>query len=201
MTKETARQMPDLGIERVLSFGEALAGIMAEEFAAVAVVGPLMSSIRRCTHLFELVAAAKVSGTRAVVAGCGLGPLQIGHRNAAIKHILELADEVVLRDTASAELARTTLDVDRPYAVAPDAAFVWIRQQKPVSIERDNGRILLALRDWPLDEFGAGIDRRRRRASKRYEAELAEMLGELNAWNLHCESSVLHAQIPGRRRR
>jgi polysaccharide pyruvyl transferase WcaK-like protein len=181
VTKETSRQMPDLRIDRVLSFGEALAGILRNEFGAIAVVGPLMSSIRRCTHLFELFAAAKVSGARAVVAGCGLGPLQVEHRNAAIKHILELADEIVLRDTASAELARTIFDVKRPYVVAPDAAFLWIRRQKLPSVERDSRRVLLALRDWPLNEFGAGIEPSTAASVKeRYEAELVEMIRELH---------------------
>lgn len=181
VTKETSRQMPDLRIGRVLSFGEALAGILKNEFAAIAVVGPLMSSIRRCTHLFELFAAAKISGTKAIVAGCGVGPLQVEHRNAAIKHMLELADEVVLRDTASAERARTKLDVKRPYVVAPDAAFLWIRRQKPLPVERDNRRVLLALRDWPLNEFGAGIDpSTAANVKERYEAELIEMIRELH---------------------
>jgi polysaccharide pyruvyl transferase WcaK-like protein len=181
VTKETSRQMPDLRIDRILSFGEALAGILKNEFAAIAVVGPLMSSIRRCTHLFELFAAAKISGTKAIVAGCGVGPLQVEHRNAAIKHMLELADEVVLRDTASVELARTVLDVDRPYVVAPDAAFLWIRRQKPPSAERNSRRVLLALRDWPLNEFGAGIDPSTAASLKeRYEAELIEMIRELH---------------------
>ena len=181
VTKETSRQMPDLGIGRILSFGEALAGILRNEFGAIAVVGPLMSSIRRCAHLFELFAAAKVSGTRAIVAGCGLGPLQVEHRNAAIKHILELADEIVLRDTASAELARTIFDVKHPYVVAPDAAFLWIRRQKLPFVERDRRRVLLALRDWPLNEFGAGIEPSTAASVKeRYEAELVEMIRELH---------------------
>jgi polysaccharide pyruvyl transferase WcaK-like protein len=181
VTKETSRQMPDLRIDRVLSFGEALAGILKNEFAAIAVVGPLMSSIRRCTHLFELFAAAKISGTKAIVAGCGVGPLQVEHRNAAIKHMLELADEVILRDTASAERARTKLDVKRPYVVAPDAAFLWIRRQNPLSVERDNRRVLLALRDWPLNEFGVGIHpSTAANVKERYEAELIEMIRELH---------------------
>ncbi len=177
VTKETSRQMPDLRISKVLSFGEALAGILRNEFAAIAVVGPLMSSIRRCTHLFELFAAAKISGTKAVVAGCGLGPLQVEHRNAAIKHILELADEVVLRDTVSAELAWDSLGVKRPYVVAPDAAFLWIRRQKTSSVARDRRRVLLALRDWPLNEFGAGVPPS---VKERYEAELVAMIHELH---------------------
>ena len=119
VTKETSPQMPDLRIGRVLSFGEALEGILRNEFAAIAVVGPLMSSIRRCTHLFELFAAAKISGTKAIVAGCGLAPLQVEHRNAAVRHILELADKVVLRDTVSAELAREHARREAPLCRRP----------------------------------------------------------------------------------
>jgi len=180
LTKETARQMPDLKIDRVLSFGESLAAIMAGEYGIVAVVGPLMSSIRRCVHLFELFAAAKISGTKAVVAGCGVGPIQVIHRNASIKHILELADEVVLRDSASAERARTVLGVERKCDSVPDAAFLWIRKQMPLSSKRDSRRILLGLRDWPLEEFAMGMDNTEAAAIKtRYESELGEMFREL----------------------
>jgi len=180
VTDETARQMPDLNIDRVLTYGEALAAILNGEYGTVAVVGPLMSSIRRCVHLFELFAAAKISGTKSVVAGCGVGPISVIHRNASIKYILELADEVVLRDRASAERARTVLGVERECDSAPDAAFLWIRNQLPLPEKRDPKRILLGLRDWPLGEFAAGMDLAEAGAIKeRYEAELAEMFNEL----------------------
>lgn len=180
VTFETARQMPDLKIERVLTLGESLAAIMNGEYGILAVVGPLMSPIRRCIHLFELFAAAKISGTKSVVAACGVGPIQIVHRNAAIKHILELADAVVLRDSASAERARTVLGVERDCDSAPDAAFLWIRRQMEFPAKKNPRRILLGLRDWPLDEFASGIDRSEAIAIKdRFEAELATMLREL----------------------
>jgi polysaccharide pyruvyl transferase WcaK-like protein len=113
------------------------------------------------------------------VAGCGVGPLFVEHRNAAIKHLLELADEVVLRDQASAERARRELGVGRVCAAALDPAFVWIRRQRP-AVERDPRQILLALRDWPIEEFAARMERPRAEKLKaQYEAELTRMLRAL----------------------
>ena len=102
-SRMTVRQMPDLRIERVLTLGEAFATVAAAQYRAVAIAGgPLMSSIPWCTHLLEIFAAAKQVGTKCLLAGCGIGPLYVEYRNAAIKHLLELADEVVLRDQGSA---------------------------------------------------------------------------------------------------
>ena len=176
----TVRQMPELQIHRVLSLGEAFAHVSASEYCAVAFGGgPLMSSIPWCTHLLELFAAAKQAGSKCLIAGCGIGPLFVDYRNAAIKHLLELADEVVLRDHGSAQIARDVLKVERKCEVALDPAFIWVRRHgKP--LEKDPKQILLALRDWPIEEFAARLDRTRAQQIKTtYESELVAMIAEI----------------------
>jgi polysaccharide pyruvyl transferase WcaK-like protein len=177
----TSRQMPELAVDRVLGPGEARRAVQAGDYEVVAVGGgPLMSPVPWCTFLLELISDARKVGAKTVVAGCGVGPLFVEHRNAAIQHLLELADEVVLRDLASAETARKNLGVTRSCATGLDPAFVWIRNQLPPVVERNPGQILLALRDWPVAEFAAGMKpAEAERTKARFEAELARMIRTL----------------------
>jgi polysaccharide pyruvyl transferase WcaK-like protein len=180
VSRMTVRQMPDLRIERVLNLGEAFASVAAAQYRAVAIAGgPLMSSIPWCTHLLEIFAAAKQAGSKCLIAGCGIGPLYVDYRNAAIKHLLELADEVVLRDRGSAQIARDVLEVERKCEVALDPAFVWIRRRSKSS-GRDSKQILLALRDWPIEEFAARMERTYAEQIKAaYEKQLILMIDEM----------------------
>ncbi len=189
ISEMTSRQMPELGIDRVLGPGEARQAVQAGEYGLVAVGGgPLMSPVPWCTHLLELVSDARKAGAKTVVAGCGVGPLFVAHRNAAIQHLLELADEVVLRDRASAETARNSLGVTRPCATSLDPAFVWIRNQLPPAIERNPRQILLALRDWPVAEFAAEMEpAEAERTKARFEAELRRMIARLVEENASLE--------------
>lgn len=201
VSRMTVRQMPDLGIARILSPSEARAAVAAGEYDTVAVGGgPLMSPIPWCTHLLELFADAKKAGAKTIVAGCGVGPLFVEHRNAAIKYLLELADEVILRDHASADRARRELGVARACAVALDPAFVWIQRHLPAAIERDPQQILLAVRDWPIEEFAAGMQRAHAEKLKaHYEAELVRMIRELLRLDptLHIVPFCMHKYAAG----
>jgi polysaccharide pyruvyl transferase WcaK-like protein len=181
VSRMTARQMPDLRIARVLTLGEAFAAIADVQYSAIVVGGgPLMSSIPWCTHLLEFFAAAKQAGMKCLVVGCGIGPLYVDYRNAAIKHLLEIADEVVLRDRSSAEIARGVLGVERQCAVALDPAFVWIEQQMRAPVERDPKQILLALRNWPIEEFAARVNKEHcEKVKATYEAQLVMMIREM----------------------
>jgi polysaccharide pyruvyl transferase WcaK-like protein len=177
----TSRQMPDLGIDRVLGPADARKAVQAGNYEMVVVGGgPLMSPVPWCTHLLELVSDARRVGAKTVVAGCGVGPLFVEHRNAAIQHLLELADEVVLRDRASAECAKNALGVTRSCATGLDPAFIWIRDHLSPAVERNPNQILLALRDWPISEFAASMNQTEAEKLKaRFEAELHCMLETL----------------------
>lgn len=180
VSRMTVRQMPDLGIDRVMTLGEAFAAVTTAQYAAVVIGGgPLMSSIPWCTHLLEIFAAAKQVGTKCLIAGCGIGPLYVDYRNAAIKHLLELADAIVLRDQGSAQIARDVLKVERKCEVALDPAFLWIRR-RTTTPERDPKQILLALRNWPIEEFAARMDPTEAEMIKTaYENELTLMIREI----------------------
>jgi polysaccharide pyruvyl transferase WcaK-like protein len=180
VSRMTVRQMPELRIHRVLSLGEAFAHVSGSEYSAVAFGGgPLMSSIPWCTHLLELFAAAKQVGSKCLIAGCGIGPLFVDYRNAAIKHLLEIANEVVLRDEGSEKIARDVLKIERQFEVALDPAFLWIRRHGK-TLEKEPKQILLALRDWPIEEFAARLDRTRAEQIKTaYESELVVMIAEM----------------------
>ncbi len=180
VSRMTVRQMPELRIDRVLTLGEAFAHVSDSEYCAVAIGGgPLMSSIPWCTHLLELFAAAKQVGSKCLIAGCGIGPLFVDYRNAAIKHLLEVADEVVLRDEGSEQIARDVLKIERQFEVALDPAFIWIRRHAK-TVEKEPKQILLALRDWPIEEFAARLDRTRAEQIKTaYESQLVAMIAEI----------------------
>ena len=180
VSRMTVRQMPELKIDRVVTLGEAFAHASDAQYCAVAIGGgPLMSSIPWCTHLLELFAAAKQVGSKCLIAGCGIGPLYVDYRNAAIKHLLEVADEVVLRDRGSAQVARDVLKIERKLEIALDPAFIWIRQHAK-SAGREPKQILLALRNWPIEEFAARMDRTHAEQIKAaYERELVAMIQEI----------------------
>jgi len=180
-TRMTARQMPDLKIDRVIYLSEGREGARAGHYDTVALGGgPLMSNIPWCTHLLEVFADAKHAGAKTIVAGCGVGPLFTKHRNPAIGRMLEMSDAVVLRDQASADRSRKDLKVMRDYQVGLDPAAVWIAENLKAAPERDEKQILLALRDWPVEEFVAGDGREQAEAAKaRYEHELTKMVAEL----------------------
>jgi polysaccharide pyruvyl transferase WcaK-like protein len=197
----TSRQMPDLGVDRVLGPAEARKAVQAGNYEMVAVGGgPLMSPVPWCTHLLELISDARRVGAKTVVAGCGVGPLFVKHRNAAIQHLLELADEVVLRDRASVECAKNDLGVTRPCASGLDPAFIWIRDHLSPAVERNPNQILLALRDWPISEFAASMNRADARKLKaRFQAELRCMLETLIRENasLHIVPFCMHKYSVG----
>jgi polysaccharide pyruvyl transferase WcaK-like protein len=180
VSRMTVRQMPELRIDRVLTLGEAFAHASKSQYCAVAIGGgPLMSSIPWCTHLLEIFAAAKQAGSKCLIAGCGIGPLYVDYRNAAIRYLLEVADEVVLRDRGSEKVARDLLKVERKLEVALDPAFIWIRQHA-TSAERKPKQILLALRNWPIEEFAAHMDRTHAEQIKAaFERELVAMIEEI----------------------
>lgn len=156
VTRETSRQMPDLGIARVVSLETAKDEMASGIFDTVVVAGgPLMAPVAEVVDLVEVFAAARRSGARTVIAGCGVGPLGTAARNDAIKLLFELADMVVVRDRQSADLVKNTLGVRRQLAVALDPALPWIEENLPGSPRGREDVILLALRDWPVSEYAS----------------------------------------------
>jgi polysaccharide pyruvyl transferase WcaK-like protein len=173
--------MPDLKIRKVLSLAESKRAILDRDYCQVVIGGgPLMSTIGECTDLLEMFIHAKSIGARTVIGGCGIGPLLVPFRNTAISALLRLADSVVLRDKASADLAKSALGFEGSVSIALDPAFVWIHENRDRSTAKENKLILLALRDWPIDEYAVGVSREEAITIKsNFETELGFFVDEL----------------------
>lgn len=180
VTRHTAKQMPELGLERVHSMAEAFAAVAAGEIDLVVIAGgPLMAPVVEILDLAELVSAAAARGIASLVAGCGIGPLDGSARDKAIALLLDRASAVVLRDEASAALARRQLGVTRPLAVMLDPAFLWLADARRPRPREDV--VVLALRDWPVQEYHpSGIERARVPTIKAaFETELIRCIDHL----------------------
>jgi polysaccharide pyruvyl transferase WcaK-like protein/MoaA/NifB/PqqE/SkfB family radical SAM enzyme len=181
VSQQTLREMPELGLKEILTIEDARKRVAGKRYEAVAIAGgPLMSPVVELFDLLGLFTDAAASQTKRAVLGCGVGPL--GHskrRDAAIAEILKLSNSTVLRDEVSANAARVQLGITEGAQVALDPAFIWARRQPELPKDPD-GPLLLALRDWPLDEYAAGLSKDAAAELKaRFELELVTMIRTL----------------------
>ena len=178
VSRNTLLQMPELEIESVHSLRQAKRLIREGHYGFVIMGGgPLMAAVSECIDILELFALGRSAGAKTIVAGCGVGPLGNETRNAIIGEILALADVVLLRDDASIQLSRERLGFKGEARRILDPAFFWIydrlKQASTQPGQGGNEQVLLALRDWPIHEYGAGLDRHAAREIKsRFEQEL-----------------------------
>ena len=138
-----------------------------------------MAGVSECIDILELVSLGKHSGAATIVAGCGVGPLGAKHRNDIIGDILKTADTVLLRDESSIELARRELGFEGDAQAILDPAFVWIasRQAARPAAQPSETAVLMALRDWPVREYGSALNRQKAEAIKeQFEAELLRFI-------------------------
>ena len=177
ITEYTKRQMPELGIDRVVGIDEACRNLKAGEYGAVMFGGgPLMGSVPDCRTMLRIFCIAKECGAKTIVAGCGIGPLGWPAVDPAIGELLRLADAVVLRDSASRELARKAFGFTGEVSVALDPAFLWASRALSAPVERDPNQILLALREWPIYDYGAKMGEAAEPTRRRFEDELRRMV-------------------------
>lgn len=163
VSRETKRQMPELEISEILSLDVAKSKVLSGEYQSVIIAGgPLMSTISYCADLRDLFYNARSVGASTVIAGCGLGPLDSEDFVVEIEEIFQLATSTVLRDESSKQLAKSKFghnaNID---AVICDPAFIWLREQREklgVKSESRSNRVILALRDWPISEYGLSLE-------------------------------------------
>ncbi len=201
VTRYTQYQMPQLHLDRILKLDEAKRAVAAGEYAAVVMGGgPLMGSISQCRDMLELFTQVKSVGGSCVVAGCGVGPLGWPVHDPAIGKLLEIADAVLLRDAGSLERARSELGFAGEAQVMLDPAFAWIEQalaqgERP---DRNARQVLLALRDWPIQEYAAGMAEREAGDIKaRFESELRQMVAQLLSADLEVIPFCMHKLAVG----
>lgn len=180
VSRMTCLQMPELAPVEVVDLAGA-ARRLHETDLLVFGGGPLMA-IDEMADMEALFATAKDSGIPSIVAGCGVGPLGAAFRNAAIGHLLQLADVRIYRDEGSCKAARALgVDVSED-AVAEDPAFEWIarRRREDAVVRAERPTLLLGLRDWPYREYAAFLPEAEAETIKvRFETEVMAALEAL----------------------
>jgi polysaccharide pyruvyl transferase WcaK-like protein/MoaA/NifB/PqqE/SkfB family radical SAM enzyme len=179
---QTLREMPELGVREILTVPAARSAVAQRRYHSVVIAGgPLMSPVAEIFDLLALFTDAAASETGRAILGCGIGPLGTSERrDAAIAQLLKLSEKTVLRDQTSRDTARTHLGFARQADVAPDPAFIWAADQRRTNPPRKEDTVLLALRDWPIQEYAQDIPAEEAAAIKaRFEREVIEMVHEL----------------------
>jgi MoaA/NifB/PqqE/SkfB family radical SAM enzyme/polysaccharide pyruvyl transferase WcaK-like protein len=145
--------------------------------------GPLMH-IRALGAVAAIFKRAKRLGKKTRIAGCGIGPLDRGKKfEKIVRNILELADEIELRDSQSVEWAvkqtgRTDIACVGDYA----EGFVrrWLDRQQCLSPSPPTTKpfIHLYLREW-TNEYKGTLDKKRFEEVKcNFEEHLGQWLHE-----------------------
>ena len=115
--------------------------------------GPLMDLEELALPLISFKLATK-NKIQTVIHGCGIGPLTKKRFINATKLILELADEIKLRDTNSKEYAINVLKIAKPISVINDPAKDYIiRRKSNIIIKKEDKHIACFLRDWTYEYY------------------------------------------------
>jgi polysaccharide pyruvyl transferase WcaK-like protein/sulfatase maturation enzyme AslB (radical SAM superfamily) len=178
ISRHTITQMSELSSLEVIGFEDALARI-GRYRAVVFAGGPLMGVKALAENLNVFRAAARL-GIQRIVLGCGVGPIGRRFYREPIRELLSLANLRIFRDEESRALA-AQLGVDtRADRVADDPAHTWLRQQAGPAPSIAAHDLLLGLREWPHEQYGAGGATAFRQL-QRFDGELGAGLLELLA--------------------
>jgi MoaA/NifB/PqqE/SkfB family radical SAM enzyme/polysaccharide pyruvyl transferase WcaK-like protein len=98
---------------------------------------------------------AKKNGNKTIIYGCGLGPLTKSKYINTVKEILNLSDEIKLRDRKSIDLARSAFEIKREVTLSGDPAKLYLSRYE----ERHNQSTILRcyLREW-THEYSAHLN-------------------------------------------
>jgi polysaccharide pyruvyl transferase WcaK-like protein len=202
VSRQTLREMPELGLRKIESVARAREDVARGAYRAVCIAGgPLMSPVAEVYDLLGLFTEAAAAGSKRAILGCGIGPLGTSRtRDEAIAQLLTLSNTTMLRDSASLDLARSKLRFTGNAMVSDDPAFIWCQHRLTDAVDQGtrNGPILLALRDWQVQEYGATLPARAANEIKRhFESELVVMVDELHRlvpdWKLKPVAMHTHA--------
>jgi polysaccharide pyruvyl transferase WcaK-like protein/MoaA/NifB/PqqE/SkfB family radical SAM enzyme len=156
----TERTLRVLGLNESVStvtYGEAQSLIIGGRARAVAMAGgPLMGTIPQTRLLARTHRDAHRRGIPTGLLGIGLGPLGGSLATHLIAQVLKRSDVVITRDDESAELA-AHLGMGSVIAAA-DPALIWLGESATPAapVEDDRPALALAIRRWPIHEYGAG---------------------------------------------
>lgn len=161
-----------------LTYGGARDLVEQGAVRAVAMAGgPLMGTIQEILDLGELHAAASRRAVPTGLLGSGVGPIGKGLRRRILVDLLLGSTVVMLRDGRSADMAHKL--TGRRFEVCGDPALVWLYnstdgadRQKAEITNGESPPVGLAIRDWPLHEYGQGLVTSASRDSLEHELDL-----------------------------
>ncbi len=152
----TARTLEELGIraEIVDVYSRVFFKAAAESAITVVGGGPLME-LEDLSLILWAFRYAKNHNKHRHIHGCGIGPLRSGEKTAAVREILESANEIRLRDQGSADIA-VQMGIRAPVAVIDAPATAYVARHKKTLPQKD----ILAcfLRELP-PEYGPAENR------------------------------------------
>jgi len=150
--------------------------------------GPLMD-LGELGVILAGFALAAANGKRRVVYGCGVGPLQDVFCIDAVKRILNLADDVTLRDQASVDWA-IKLTGRADIRCAGDPAAVYVRSRLSEGPKLNHQPVLACyLREWPAGYRGSRSVEEYNQLRDRFEQKLGAQIRRL------CETQGLRPAL------
>ena len=157
ITERTLRVLGADDSVSTMSYGETHSLISTGETRAVAMAGgPLMGTIPQIRLLARIHREASQQRIPTGLLGIGVGPLGGFLPTRLVAQVLRRSDVVVTRDENSADLA-ADLGYDSVVS-AGDPALIWLDQPaEPAPLVHDErSPLALAIRRWPIHEYGAG---------------------------------------------
>jgi molybdenum cofactor biosynthesis enzyme MoaA/polysaccharide pyruvyl transferase WcaK-like protein len=179
ISRRTLAEMPELQPLELMNMSAALDKVVETDLLVFG-GGPLMA-VNAMLDMLGLFRAAAKAGVPTVVAGCGVGPLGGPVHTDLVRRLLACSSLRIFRDTQSRDRA-LALGVGQPDdAVAEDPAAGWVRRARTLasSAEANGPVLLLALRDWPVEQYAAGPRREALARKQRFERALLLVLERL----------------------
>lgn len=181
VTQHTVATMPELVGCDVIALADAPVPVAGGRFDGVFVAGgPLMSPVSAVYDLARVQLLARRHGAVTGLLGCGIGPLGMRGRDAAIAELVATSDVLFVRDARSAALASRHVAGGPAPQVIPDPAMIWLAGQRRTLPTRP--RFGFALRQLPHAEYAPHLGAREYREQvQRFEHEVRRCALRLRA--------------------
>ena len=157
LTEVTKSQMPELNDFDVIDFATTL-DLIDKETVLIFGGGPLMA-IHEVLDMLQLFVVTKQKGGTTGLAGVGIGPFGNKVLNKAIFHLIENSDFEIYRDMESLQTREKLIGFSNNAEVTEDPSLVWVTEvrdsilQKKGPIIRENNELILALRNFPFEQY------------------------------------------------